>query len=343
MKEEKRAIQLFFTVLILVVFLTKCNVALALNYFAGPNAGISNTTGNENVFVGEEAGRFSTTGLFNTFIGDTAGRANVEGNANTFIGFLSGALNNNGDLNTFVGAVTGEKNLGDFNTFIGYGSGENNTFGARNTYIGTNSGDQNMTGNGNVFLGFKAGFNETRSNRLYIANSSGKPLIYGDFKKKRVGINKKNPSYTLDVKGKIRGSSISKSDVRLKEDINTIENSLEKVEGLRGVNFKWIDKNNGKRTEIGVIAQEVERVIPEVVFEDEEGIKSVAYDKLVAVLIEAIKELKVENKQFKEALSVLVARQDTIEVKFNDRSTLPNESLVKMDQNRLDKVLKAVQ
>ena len=83
-----------------------------------------------------------------------------------------------------------------------------------------------------------------------------------------VGILTNSPSYELDVNGTIRGNNVSPSDVRLKEDIHTIENALEKVSGMRGVSYRWIDKSDGKGTEIGVIAQEVEKVVPEVVSED---------------------------------------------------------------------------
>ena len=91
------------------------------------------------------------------------------------------------------------------------------------------------------------------------------------------------------------GSVTANSDARLKDDIETIENDgLEKVLQLRGVSY--IKKDSGRR-EVGVIAQEVEEVIPEVVRTNEDGIKSVSYGNMVSVLIEAVKELteKVES------------------------------------------------
>ena len=89
------------------------------------------------------------------------------------------------------------------------------------------------------------------------------------------------------------------SDERLKRDIETIPNALDKVCQMRGVTFERID-DEGSRS-MGVIAQEIEKIIPEVVREDssEEKIKSVAYGNLVGVLIEAIKELKDEVEQLK--------------------------------------------
>ena len=86
------------------------------------------------------------------------------------------------------------------------------------------------------------------------------------------------------------------SDERLKTDVKTIPNALEKVNALRGVTF---DKD-GKRG-LGVIAQEVEKILPEVVMDGEEY-KSVAYGNIVGVLIEAVKELTKEVAELKKQL-----------------------------------------
>jgi hypothetical protein len=116
-----------------------------------------------------------------------------------------------------------------------------------------------------------------------------------------VGIGTKNPAYKLDVNGTIRGDNVNPSDVRLKKAITPINNALERVTQLRGVNYKWIDETKGEELQMGVIAQEVEAIFPEVVSTDDEGYKSVAYNKLVSVLIEAIKELKAENEALKQS------------------------------------------
>nr|VFK25076.1 MAG: Chaperone of endosialidase [Candidatus Kentron sp. LFY] len=104
-----------------------------------------------------------------------------------------------------------------------------------------------------------------------------------------VGIGTTTPSYKLDVNGTIRGNNVSPSDSRLKKDIQPLENPLHKITQLRGVSFNWKDEEKGTDREIGVIAQEVEKEYPELVSTDNEGYKSVAYGKLAAVLIEAIK------------------------------------------------------
>ena len=84
------------------------------------------------------------------------------------------------------------------------------------------------------------------------------------------------------------------SDERLKDNIETIENGLDKVEQLRGVTYTRDEKES-----IGVIAQEVEKILPEIVLtaDDEMGTKSVDYSRLTAVLIEAVKDLSARVKE----------------------------------------------
>ena len=151
--------------------------------------------------------------------------------------------------------------------------------------------DNNFNGNNGVYsdINFrnKANGGTSLINRMKIKGSTG-----------YVGIGDITPSYKLDVAGTIRatGDVIAYSDVRVKENIKTIDNSLEKVSKLRGVEFNKIGDN---KKSIGVIAQEIEKVIPEVVKEDDKGMKSVAYGNISGLLIEAIKELKAEIEELK--------------------------------------------
>ena len=105
-----------------------------------------------------------------------------------------------------------------------------------------------------------------------------------------VGIGNTAPAYKLDVNGTIyaSGDIIALSDVRKKTDIATIDNALNKINNLRGVYFKT--SMNEKRN-VGVIAQEIEEVIPEVVLTDNNGYKGVAYGNITGVLIQGIREL----------------------------------------------------
>jgi hypothetical protein len=99
--------------------------------------------------------------------------------------------------------------------------------------------------------------------------------------------------------GTFTGDVTTNSDMRLKENVNVISNALDIIDNLRGVSYNRIDK---ERKEIGLIAQEVEEILPEVVRTgtDDEQLKSVAYGNITAVLIEAIKELKSEIEQLKK-------------------------------------------
>ena len=89
--------------------------------------------------------------------------------------------------------------------------------------------------------------------------------------------------------------AFASSDERLKENVASIENAVEKVEAIGGYTYNWIPMEGvhvyGDMKDIGVIAQEIEKVLPELVSDRENGYKAVKYDKLTAVLIEAVKEL----------------------------------------------------
>lgn len=95
------------------------------------------------------------------------------------------------------------------------------------------------------------------------------------------------------------GNITANSDQRLKTNIKTIESALDTVCSLRGVQFNRTDLP-GLPLQIGVIAQEVESIVPEVVVTSNDGIKSVSYGNLVGLLIEAIKDLRSEVESLKE-------------------------------------------
>ncbi|MCP4712092.1 MAG: hypothetical protein GY869_26010 [Planctomycetes bacterium] len=163
------------------------------------------------------------------------------------------------------------------------------------TAIGT---DITVSGNRSVGIGLGTAATVTASNVKSIMGGS-------------VGIGTTGPSYKLDVSGDIECTTLHEtSDVRLKKDIQPLTEMLGKVGKLRGVSFQWKQPDPSKNADanhkhIGVIAQEVETVFPELVAEDDQGYKSVEYTKLTAVLIEAVKELKAENEQLKQRLEIL--------------------------------------
>jgi len=84
------------------------------------------------------------------------------------------------------------------------------------------------------------------------------------------------------------------SDISLKDNIRPIESAIFKVKQIRGVTFDWNEKSGKieqeKGHDVGLIAQEVEKVLPEVIQIREDGIKAIAYEKVVPLLVEAIKE-----------------------------------------------------
>ena len=92
--------------------------------------------------------------------------------------------------------------------------------------------------------------------------------------------------------GRLTATTVnSSSDENLKKDIHTVENALDKIKQLRGVDFTWKETNEKS---IGVLAQELQKVFPELVSENESGL-TVNYSGLIGVLIEAIKELEKKN------------------------------------------------
>jgi hypothetical protein len=89
------------------------------------------------------------------------------------------------------------------------------------------------------------------------------------------------------------------SDATLKTNVETLTGSLDAVKSLRGVSFDWLENGN---SEVGVIAQEVEAVLPDVVSTNDQGIKSVKYGNMVALLIEAMKEQQAQIDELKAKL-----------------------------------------
>lgn len=122
----------------------------------------------------------------------------------------------------------------------------------------------------------------------------------------KVGINTTvaGLTYNLEVSGSIRASAavLSNSDVRLKDNIYPIDNALSRVSQIEGVYFDW--KTGGDR-QVGVIAQQVEKVLPEVVSEDNNSYLSVDYSKIVPLLIEAINEQSNNIKDLEDRISKL--------------------------------------
>jgi hypothetical protein len=103
------------------------------------------------------------------------------------------------------------------------------------------------------------------------------------------------------------GDVTAYSDRRVKENIHTIDNALDKVNNLRGVYYTRIDSED-KQRKVGVIAQETLEILPEVVGQDTDGMYNVAYGNITAVLIEAIKEQQKQIDELKELVNQLIKK-----------------------------------
>jgi len=129
---------------------------------------------------------------------------------------------------------------------------------------------------------------------------------------------------TALFRGNISGSSVSSSgdiladgdvvaynssDMRLKNNLQVIEGALDKIDGINGYEFDWNDKSPGwarqRGHDVGVVAQEVQKIHPEIVEERKNGYLGVDYKRLVPLLIQSVKELKQEIDEIKQKCDCL--------------------------------------
>jgi hypothetical protein len=169
--------------------------------------------------------------------------------------------------------------------------GPNSTWGA-NLIVGGNgwSGPDATVAatNGNLHLESRAGAYSTYIN------------WYGATAGLRVG-NGTGGGY-----GPVQASAFTvSSDIRLKENIESLPDAVSKISKIRGVTYKYKDERYDQDQQIGVIAQEVQKVYPEAVLVDEDGMLSVNYSSLVAPLIEAVKEQQEDLVKNREMLSIM--------------------------------------
>lgn len=321
------------------------NVDGLRNVFIGYNAGLNNTSGTYNIFVGRQAGEANTTGTSNVFIGEGSGQSLPGGSINTFVGKGTGSNQTSGGFNVYIGGQSGiYKTAGNYNSFLGYHSGAY-AAGDNNVLVGFQAG-MGAIGSGNVLIGYQTGANFTGyNNTLAIDNSSTMtPLIYGDFGLNQLRFNGNtsingsssnqyyaleinldaNDTYGLVVYGSTYCSSgaWSGSDIRLKKNISPLNNALGSILKLNGVSYDWRTEEfpgmgftNARQ--IGLIAQDVEKIIPELVNEGPNGYKSIDYSKITPVLIEAIKEqqnlINSQNDKLDSALKEIDYLKNEIE------------------------------
>jgi trimeric autotransporter adhesin len=277
-----------------------------LNVAIGTQALYSNTTGNSNTASGFQSLYSNTTGKLNTATGSNALVSNTTGGSNTASG-----------LNALAGNTTGGNN-----TANGTDALYLNTTGGNNTGVGAFALFSNATGSNLTCIGYSC----TASRDLINATAIGahalveqsNSLVLGS-SGVNVGIGTTKPSNILTI---ARGAGHPVSDSwetyssrRWKTNIHPLQNALSKVEQLRGVSYDL--KDSGKH-EIGVIAEEVGQVVPEVVSYEKNGkdASGVDYSRLTALLIEAVKQQQkqIARQQFqiRKLRQLVTTQQDGI-------------------------------
>lgn len=271
--------------------------ALCSTTTGGGNIGIgyttmcSNTTGWYNTALGDNALKTSVNACFNTAVGSSALEKTTTGWYNTAVGYQSLWCNQTGNRNTAIGYGAALCQVtASGNTSIGYEALRCNFGGSYNTAIGMNAGYMNFTGNRNVMIGFNAGYNETGSDKLHIGNCPTYSLICGDFAAKIVKI-----SDTLCAVGNMCAADfVLTSDERLKTNVQTLSISPVDIEYKQ---FNLI--SDPSQVRYGVIAQELQKVNPELVKIGSEGFLGVSYTDL---LVKEVAFLKCEVKQLKNII-----------------------------------------
>ncbi|PIQ81599.1 MAG: hypothetical protein COV76_08135 [Candidatus Omnitrophica bacterium CG11_big_fil_rev_8_21_14_0_20_64_10] len=275
------------------------------NTVAGFLALATNQSGVNHTVLGSRALQQVQYGISNTVVGYQAG-IQWQGNEsdNTLVGHEAHALFGGVDRSTAFGYETLRQSRGDMNTAVGFQAGQLKSRGERNVLIGHQAGRSSA----NV------------SDYLLIGSSNGP--IHGWFSTSRVhltaylGIRRAaTTAYRVDVGGEARAASWppTVSDARLKTDIRTLTGAVERVARVRGVSFEWNEAaaalgHRRRERQIGLIAQEVEAVFPELVSRNEAGVLTLDYDRWLAVILQAAVELREENGRLRRRLEALEAR-----------------------------------
>jgi hypothetical protein len=300
------------------------NTTGQLNTADGALALFSNTTGGVNTASGVKALFSNTTGAYNTAIGSGALRQNTTGSENSAFGY--GALDGDtiGTFNTACGGQALQScTTGNNNTAVGLGALYGNTTGSSNTAVGYNAGTDLTTGDNNIDIGHNvlgvAGesntirIGDTNITDTYIRGISGATASGGA----AVFVNSNGKLGTLT------------SSAQFKDEIKTMDKASEAILVLRPVSFRYKKEIDPQRIpQFGLIAEEVEKVDPDLVIRDAMGKPhSVRYEQINAMLLnEFLKEhRKVEKLEAAlEAVNARLKEQDTKIQRVSDRGELTN-------------------
>ena len=232
----------------------------------------------ENTAIGAAALLHNTSGSFNTATGSGALFSNFVGPNNTANGFQALAGNTIGSSNTATGSAALQNNqTGSANTANGEQALFSNTTGNFNTAIGFAAGFNQTTGSSNVYIGSNMIGTPDESNACYIASIFGQTTASGI----PVLINSNNKLGTTT------------SSKRFKEDIKPMDKASEALFALNPVAFRYKKEVDATATpQLGLVAEDVEKVNPDLVVRDQEGKPySVRYDQVNAMLLnEFLKE-----------------------------------------------------
>ena len=283
------------------------------NTATGLNALFHNTTGIQNTANGSVALQYNTTGLGNTATGCLALRYNTQGSRNTAIG--DGALENNTNAaNTATGCEALSNNTTGFeNTATGDGALISNTTGRDNTGIGYETLVANTTGTHNIALGYRAGNNVTTANHVICIGSAGNNVSNSCYIGNIFGSTSSNGVAIL-VNSNGRLGTMT-SSARFKEAIKPMDKASEAILALRPVSFRYTKEIDpqGMR-EFGLIAEDVEKVNPDLIVRDKEGKPySVRYDQVNTMLLnEFLKEHRKMEKLQNDFQNTVVQQQKEI-------------------------------
>ena len=251
------------------------------NTAIGAGALLSNTMGSENTATGFQALASNTTGTPNTANGAFALFSNTEGNFNTANGVQALFGNINGGFNTATGdSALFSNTSGEDNTAIGHGALFNNFTGSDNVALGRFSGINVETANNVICIGHVG---ENVSNTCYIDN------IWGVTSPGGLGV-------FVNSDGKLGTAT---SSARFKEEIKPMEQASEALFSLQPVSFRYKKEIDSTRApQFGLVAEDVEKVNPDLVAHDKEGKPySVRYEQVNALLLnEFLKEHKKVEK-----------------------------------------------
>ena len=297
------------------------------NNTATGTSALQDSTADNNTAMGFEALLNNTSGAENTATGSQALLANVSGGDNTATGIGSLSKNTSGGSNTANGAYALFSNLvGAFNTADGENALRNNT-GSSNTAVGIQALNNNSSGSNNIAIGALAGQNlTTGNNNIEIgANVLGNAAETNTIRIGKQGTQQK--TFVGGIYGKTVASGVGviigsngqlgtvQSSARFKDDIKSMGKGSEALLKLKPATFRYTEELDPDQIpRFGLIAEEVEKVDPDLVARDDEGnVTTVRYEAVNAMLLnEFLKEhRRVEQleKQI-QALSADVHRRN---------------------------------